>query len=147
MLTLRSFTPEDWPVLSEHQYPGMPEAEAKQLIADFNRGNYQGHRCFTLAVCDSNRIVGYVSLLEADDGSASEGVEIYPPYRRRGYARAAVTQVLNLAAQWGCKTVTAQIRKDNVASLALHDQLGFVITHEFVNKRGNPVLELTKKLP
>ena len=142
MVTLRPFTPDDWLVLAQYQYPGMTESDAKKLISEFNTGTFQGHRCETLAVDNGSCIVGFVSLLAQEDVSASEGVEIYPPYRRRGYACEAVTALLKRAEVLGYQAVTAQIRQDNAASLALHKKLGFVVTADFINKRGNPVYSL-----
>ena len=140
MLILRPYTQDDWPILALHQYPGMSENELKNLIADFNAGVYNGCKMQMLAVEVDGTLVGYVSLFEQGDGSASEGVEIYPPYRRRGLAYAALQQ---LFAQTTYHTITAQIRKDNNASLALHRKLGFQIVAEFVNKRGHPVYSLS----
>ena len=145
MVTLRPFTPDDWLALSHHQYPGMSEPEIKALISEFNSGSYNGRRFQMLAVEHDGTLVGYVSLLEQETGIASEGVEIYPPYRRRGFAFAALRRLL--AQTHGYHTVTAQIRKDNAASLALHGKLGFRIVGEFVNKRRHSVYSLSRPLP
>lgn len=144
MITLRPYTPDDWAVLVHHQYPAMSEADAKKLISDFNTGTYDGRRFQMLAIASGGVLVGYVSLLEQEKGVASEGVEVYPPYRRRGYAFAAICQLLTQTQAY--HTVTAQIRKDNTASLALHEKLGFRITGEFINRRGNPVYSLSLTL-
>ena len=143
MLILRPYTQDDWPALKLHQYPGMSEGELKNLISDFNTGVYNGCKMQMLAVESGGALVGYVSLFEQEDGSASEGVEIYPPYRRHGFAFAALQQ---LFAQTTYTTITAQIRKDNGASLALHHKLGFQIVDEFVNRRSHPVYSLSLSL-
>lgn len=145
MVTLRQYTPDDWPVLVQHQYPGMPESEAKKLISEWNSGTYDGRPFQMLAAEHNGVLVGYVSLFEQEPGVASEGVEIYPPYRRRGFAFGAVSQLLASAHEY--HTITAQIRKDNTASLGLHAKLGFRIVDEFVNRRGHPVYSLCLALP
>ena len=145
MLILRPFAQADWPVLVHYQYPTMTEIEAKQLITEYNSGFYNGRRMQMLAVEADSILVGYVSLLDLGDGTASEGVEIYPPYRRQGFAYVALQQLLNQAIAY--RTVTAQIRKDNAASLALHRKLMFQITGEFVNRRGHEVYSLSLALP
>lgn len=146
MVILLPFGPEDWPVLSEFQYPGMPEPDARNLIANFGAGTYQGRYSETLAVEAEGRIVGFVSLYEQEDGTVSEGIEIYPPYRRQGYARAALTALLQHAKAQGFQTVTAQVRQDNTASVALHQKLAFQVTGSFVNKRGKPVFTFAKTI-
>ena len=140
MLILRPYSQDDWPALKLHQCPGMSEDEIKNLISDFNSGVYNGRKMYMLAIEADGTLVGYASLFDQGDGSASEGVAIYPPYRRRGFAFAALQQ---LFAQTVYHTITAQIRKDNTASLALHSKLGFRIVDEFVNKRGHSVYSLS----
>ena len=140
MVILRPFLYNDWPVLKQHQYPGMSEEEIKKLISDFNSCIYQSRQVQVLAVESNGALVGYVSLYEQENDAASEGVEIFPPYRRQGFAFEALQQ---LFAQTFYRTITAQIRKDNTASLALHSKLGFQIVDEFVNRRGHPVYLLS----
>ena len=144
MLTLRPFHPDDWPVLAHHQHPGMSETEIKNLISEFKASTHNGHRFQMLAIENGGALVGYVSLLELEDGVGSEGVEIYPPYRRQGFAFSAIRQLLEQVQ--GYHTITAQIRQDNHASLALHQKLGFQIDSAFVNKRGHPVYSLSLAL-
>ena len=143
MLILRPYKQDDWPVLKLYQYPSMSENEIRKLISDFNFGIYQGHRIQMLAVDNHGTLVGYVSLCEQENQAASEGVEIYSPYRRQGFAFAALQQLFS---QTDYCTITAQIRKDNAASLALHRKLGFQIVDEFVNRRGHPVYALSLSL-
>lgn len=144
MLILRPYTQDDWSVLALHQYPTMLEPEIKNLISEFNSGSYHGQHFQMLAVEHDDTLVGYVSLLEQTPGIASEGVEIYPPYRRRGFAFAALQKLFS---QTTYHTITAQIRADNSASLALHNKLGFHVVDEFVNRRGHSVYSLSLVLP
>ena len=99
-----------------------------------------------LAVADDRQIVGYVSFIEAEEGTASFGVEIYAPFRRQGYAYAALLQLLTMANACNYHTATGQVRKDNTASLALCRKLGFSIVSEGISKRGKPVYNLVKSI-
>lgn len=144
MLTLRPYCQSDWPVLIQYQYPTITKAEARQLISDYNSGYYNNDRVQMLAIERNGILVGYISLLEQAPGIASEGVEIYPPYRRQGFAYRALQQLLSQTTAY--HTITVQLRKDNIASLALHKKLGFQITEEFVNRRGHEVYTLSLTL-
>jgi len=141
MLTLRPYTQADWPVLIRYQHPTITETEAKQLICNYNLGYYDNKKFQMLAIEYDGTLIGFTSLLEQAPGIASEGVEIYLPYRRQGFAYSALRQLLEQATAY--HTITAQIRKDNTASLALHKKLGFHITEEFINQRGHEVYSLT----
>jgi RimJ/RimL family protein N-acetyltransferase len=60
-------------------------------------------------------------------GMVEVGYAIDPAYRRRGYARAALTLLLDRATREpAVMTVRASVRPDNVASRALVDSAGFV---------------------
>ena len=145
-MILRPFSSNDWPVLSENQYPGMQEKDIQSFITQWNTRQHDGKYFEMLAIDVDGRIVGYVSLYAQDDSSVSEGVEICTPFRRQGFACTAVSLLLQYAKDLGFQTVTAQIRQDNVASLALHDKLGFQIVDSFINKRGNPIHSLVRSL-
>ena len=61
-----------------------------------------------------------------DDGMVEVGYSTDPAYRRRGYARAMLTELLRWAAAApGTATVRASIRPDNAASLATIAGFGF----------------------
>ena len=145
-MILRPFSSNDWPILSQNQYPGMPEIDIQSLIAQWNTRQHDGRYFEMLAIDVDGKIIGYVSLYAQDDGSVSEGVEIYTPFRRQGFAYTAASMLFRYAKDLGYQTVTEQIRQDNVASLALHDKLGFRIADSFINKRGNPVHSLVRSL-
>ena len=121
----------------------MSEDQVKILISQWNTKQYSGQYFEQLAIIVDKQVVGYVSLMDQADGIVSEGIEIYTPYRRRGFAYQALTLLIQYAMDLGYRTITAQIRQDNAASLALHEKLGFIITDHFINKRGNPVFTLS----
>jgi len=56
----------------------------------------------------------------------SYGVAIAKHMRRRGVARAALTQLFDAMHARGFDSVTVQIAPGNAASLALHAALGFI---------------------
>ena len=146
MISLRSFHPCDWQVITKYQYPDMGQTDAVKLIAEFNAPTYQGKVHKLLAITDKDQVVGYVSFIEAESRVASIGVEVYAPFRRQGYAYAAISQLLTIANACGYNTATGQVRKDNTASLALCRKLGFTIISEGISKRGKPVYNLSKSI-
>ena len=145
-MILRPITIADWPTIAKYQYPDSSEEEIKDMILQRNTRQYEGQYFEMLAIENDGNIVGFVSLLDQNDGVVSEGVEIYPPYRRQGFAYHAVSMSLQYAKEGGFKVVSVEIRQDNIASLALHKKLGFLITDSFCNKRGHLVYTLSMKL-
>ena len=146
MIYLRIFRPSDWQVITKYQHPDLDQDGAIKLIYAYSTSNYQGRFHKLSAIADNAQIVGYVSMIEQDDGVVSIGVEVYEPFRRKGYAYAGVSQMLTYANAMNYRTATAQVRKDNVASLALCKKLGFSVSGESISSRGNPVYNLTKSV-
>jgi RimJ/RimL family protein N-acetyltransferase len=58
-------------------------------------------------------------------GMVEIGYAIVPEFRRRGYARAAVGELLVYAAEHGARTVRASVSVENLASLAVIRGNGF----------------------
>jgi RimJ/RimL family protein N-acetyltransferase len=61
-----------------------------------------------------------------EHGMVEVGYRIVPEHRRRGLARAALTELLIFAAAHGARTARASISPDNEASLSLARSFGFV---------------------
>ena len=146
MIHLRSFRPCDWQIITTYQYPDMAQGDAVKLIDEFNALTFQGKFQKLLAIADDEQIVGYVSLIEQCDGVVSIGVEIYTPYRRKGYAYAGIAQLLTIANAYGYHTAAGQVRKDNAASLALCKKLGFTVVDEATSRRGKAVYNLVMSI-
>ncbi|WP_137994245.1 GNAT family N-acetyltransferase [Streptomyces vilmorinianum] len=69
-------------------------------------------------------------------GMVEVGYTVVPGYRRRGYARAMLRELLvRAAAEPGVRTVRATIRSDNAASLATIAGFGFTRVGEQGNER------------
>lgn len=60
-----------------------------------------------------------------DRGMVEIGYAIVPEFRRQGYARAAVGELLVYASEHGARTVRASVSVENVASLAVIRGNGF----------------------
>lgn len=66
-----------------------------------------------------------------EDGTIEVGYEIDPEHRRRGHARAALRVLLDVARRDpAVRTLRASVRPDNLASRALVEQHGLVVTGE-----------------
>ena len=146
MIVLRPFSPGDWPVLSQYQYPGISQGDAINLIAEFNAPTYQGKFQKFYAVENETQIVGYVSIIAQSEGIVSVGAEIYPPFRKQGYAYNAVMQLFAISKSMGYHTAAGQVRQDNTASLALCNKLDFAVVNESISQRGRPVYNLVKSI-
>lgn len=136
-LTLRHYTTQDAACLAA--LSAISEDEAAARIAEWSRMEYRGRYFEVFAIDCGGRIVGTLSLYERTADTVSEGIEIYRPFRRRGYATEAICLAFDLARRRGYRQMTVQVLRDNTASLALHRKLGFQTVREEVSRRGHLV--------
>jgi len=79
-------------------------------------------------------------------GMVEVGYETSPEHRRRGYARAAVVGLVDLAREGGASVVRASVAPDNTPSLGLVDGLGFVHIGEQIDERDGLELVFEREL-
>ena len=146
MIGLRNFTYEDIEVLKQHGYGNLSGNEMKELIGTWNKKEHTG-KYFEMFAAIDGVVVGFVSLYQLSESIISCGPEIFPENRRKGYGFKAVSEALKIAKSRGYKVAMAQIRTDNIPSIALHKKLGFETEgSEYINKKGNTVVIYLKYL-
>lgn len=146
MIYLRHFLYSDIKLLRTKILPGYTDEAIFKTLEQWNSKLYKGHAFEMFAICCNATVVGTISLLDHDGNSIGIGPEVLPKFRRKGYAKAAMQQALELARLNGYIVVTAKIRKDNIASIRLHESLGFELRSETIDKKGNTLLLYTKPI-
>ncbi len=146
MITIHPIGPQDADLLQDTSYGTMPPEIRDKMLAESLSQIHNGRYFELFAVMDKKTCVGVVSLYETAPGEISCGPEIKPQYRRQGYGYLAVRTALERGNLLGYTKAVAQIRQDNVASIALHTKLGFSLCRSFTNQRGHPVSEFVKIL-
>lgn len=135
------------PVLREHGYGQYSRDELKALIDTWNGKVYDGRYFEMFAVDNGTEVAGCASLYQRSKSIVSCGLEIYPDYRRKGYASVAYALLLDIAKEQDYKIAVAHVRTNNVASIALNKKLGFECeNYEYINKKGDKVYCFIKAL-
>ena len=146
MILLRHFDENDISMLKEKIFTDKNHKEILSIIQEWQTLDFNGKFFEMFAITQGDNIVGTVSLYQHNNYIISAGPEIFTEYRRKGYAFEATKQAYGYAKKRGYKIATAQIRKDNIASIQLHKKLGFILDCEMTNKRGNEVYIYIKLL-
>ncbi len=108
-------------------YPHLSQAQqllqAEQDFYQYLKEGFftQPEDCYCLWQADG-RIVSALRLQSYRDGLLLEALETAPQFRRRGYGKALVEEVLR---QISCPRIYVHISKRNRASIALHEGCGF----------------------
>jgi ribosomal-protein-alanine N-acetyltransferase len=77
---------------------------------------------------ESGAVVGHAGFHGPpnDDAMVEVGYMVLPEHRRRGFARAALGELISIAAAHGARTIRASIAPENAPSRALAEGCGFV---------------------
>ena len=125
LISIRHFSDTDASIIRSRRYPDMEEKAIRSMIHEWNAGSFNGVFFEMFAVLHGEEIVGSVSLTEHSKSVASIGAEIYPAFRRMGFAYKANLLLFDLAKQLGYRVIQNQVRTDNTASILLNEKLGF----------------------
>lgn len=140
VFSLTPLSENDLPPLAYYQH--REAAELLPMLAESAAREHDGRYYEVFAIRNDGCMVGFCSLYAHEDGTVSDGIEIFPPFRRCGFAGKALPALGSMAGEKGYQVLRAQVRRDNAASLALHQRTGFRITREYVNRKGNEVYDM-----
>lgn len=143
-VTIRPLAEDDLPVIAYYQR--CTAEKLAPMLAESCAQRHEGRYYEQFAVRMDGCMVGTVSLFAHEDGTVCNGVDIFPPFRRCGFAAKALTLLMDVARARGYAVQTAQIRTDNDASIALHRRLGFTPGEPWINRKGNEVRTWRKEL-
>ena len=147
MIILRNFIESDAPMFQEKHSKYLSIEKIGDLIRKWNEKEYEGKYFEMFAIVRDEEIVGRISLYQHSANVISCGPEIFEGYCRQGVAKEAMVLAMDIAKGKGYKVIMQQIRTDNVASIALHNSLGFETDgYVYKNKKGNEVLIYVKAL-
>ena len=73
----------------------------------------------------SSQVVGYVCRWLVGDEVHILNLAVHPEWRRAGIGAALVERVMREAAARGAKMITLEVRRENVAAIALYRRFGF----------------------
>ena len=147
MVSLRNFSIDDAKEFQQKQSTNMSLEEVTALIVKWEEKEFAGKYFEMFAVMNNTEIVGMLSLYQHSKNVISCGPEIFECYRRQGFAGKAMMIAMETAKNNGYKLMSQQIRADNIASIALHNKLGFETDgYVYKNKNGNDVQIFIKLL-
>ncbi len=146
MVTLRSFTPSDIDCMMANGLAAT-QKEASRLVGKWEKNEYSGKFFTMYAVEFRGTIVGTCSLFAHSESVVSIGIEIFPRYRRKGFAAESMARAADICRAKGYVIVCQQIGSNNEASIALHKKLGFESDYyPYINRKGEEVYLFLKSI-
>lgn len=142
MVTIRNFTHEDAEALRQSLYPDMELSAISEMIDEWNSLVCCGKYFEMFAIVSDDKIAGYVSLNEHSKTVASIGAEVIAEERRKGAASEAISLLMQYASRKRYRIILDQVRRDNTASIRLHEKLGFESDgYVYRNQRGQETVK------
>ena len=130
-------TDPEWLSLRLRLWPHAEEAELLREMADMLARGHFVRLAFApsgsaIGVVEASQRVDYVNGTSTSPVAFLEGLYVEPTWRRKGVARALVSEVECLAAAQGCTELASDSPIDNVTAHATHRALGFEETERVV---------------
>ncbi|MDD3106822.1 MAG: ribosomal protein S18-alanine N-acetyltransferase [Bacilli bacterium] len=75
-------------------------------------------------------IGGYIGLWIHDDTAEVINFYIDLPYQRQGFGTMLLDFAVSLCEMSGVKSISLEVRENNVAAIALYEKFGFVFSHK-----------------
>ena len=124
-------------VWSPEEAPRRSAADVDELLTDGTET--EGHYLYLLRDRSTAEEVGSVWLAVQDSGAGRSvwiyDIEVYEPFRRRGYGTQALRSVEERATELGAECVELHVFGHNPAALALYEKAGYEATSVVMRRR------------
>jgi L-amino acid N-acyltransferase YncA len=142
-MQIRALDESDWPDVSRVYAEGIATGNATFEVEPPTWERWDAaHPALRLAAVEDCRVVGWAALSPYSDrrcyrGVAEESVYVAASARGKGVGRALLGELIARAEADGYWTLLAGVFPENVASLALHESMGFRVVgvHESLGER------------
>ncbi len=143
-MKLRRFSINDIKILRQYKFPDKSELEILKIIDEWNKENASGRYFEMFSIVQRDQLVGDLSLFEYEPGCVSCAVEIFTPFKRKGYGKFAVNCGLELAKNRGYEVAVVQVLKNSTEAFKFFENAGFSVVGEFINPHGHGVYTMKK---
>ena len=136
MIKLKPIEKTDIEKLNNTSYADMDFDKKIQMINDSNEENHKGKFFKFFIVENDGETIGVINISAHSKSVISIAPEIKEHYRGNGFAKIALLLSYDYVKQLGYKLIYAGIMEDNIASIKLHESLGFEYVQDFLSSRG-----------
>ncbi len=127
-------------------YGAMSLEERHNLIDESMNKSHDGSYFEFLVVYNDNTVIGFMNLFAHSTHIISCGPEIKKCFQKKGLGFLAETMALEYAKKKGYTIAVGGVDDNNVASIALHEKLGFEMDRKYLNRQGRTIRIYIKAL-
>lgn len=111
-----------------------------ELIKNSENGCYNGQFFKFFLLKGDDELIGFMNVCARSKSVISIAPEIKKRYRRKGYGEKGVLLALIKAEKLGYKIAMATVIEENIASIKLHEKIGFERVYNYEKKGKNLIL-------
>ncbi len=133
MVAIRNFKKPDYAAVREIYQQGIDTGDAtfETRIKSWEEWDAATARAGRLVATERDQVVGWACLSDITSrcvyrGVAETSVYVNPSFQGRGIGRSLLQALIETSEEAGYWTLQARIFTENVASIVLHEKLGFV---------------------
>ena len=133
MIKIRNFKRPDYPAVQEIYQQGIDSGDAtfETHIKEWEEWDAATAKAGRLVTSEGDQVVGWACLSDITSrcvyrGVAETSVYVNPSFQGRGIGRSLLQALIESSEEAGYWTLQARIFTENVASIVLHEKLGFV---------------------
>ena len=121
-MTFRRWEKSDNEVIERLERENFADPWNKRMLDScFSYDNFYG-----LVDTESEVIAGYVGAVYSGADADIMNVCVDAPFRRRGIARALMTEIIKYLGERGVENVFLEVRRSNATAISLYEKLGFI---------------------
>lgn len=122
------------------EYGNLTAGRRLELIENSKNGCYNGKffRFFLLKL--DGEVIGFMNVCAHSKSVISVAPEIKEQYRQKGYGEKGLLLALKKAEELRYKIAMATVVEENIASIKLHEKLGFERVYNYEKKGKNLIL-------
>ncbi len=146
MLYLKPITYENIKDLDNTSYGTMSFEQRQNMIKESINQIHNNSYFEMLSVYQDNIVIGFMNLYAHSKHIISCGPEIKESYKNKGYGFQAEVKALDYAKEKGYTIAVGGVDDNNIASIALHEKLGFEMDRKYINGQGRTIRVYIKAL-
>ena len=145
-MVIRHFEIKDIKDLKKYRYPDKTDLEILSMINEWNKCGCSGRYFEMFTIINAGQSVGEISVYEHTKESVSIGINIFEPFRQKGFATEALKYAINRGKELKYEYAVCLIEKNNRLALDFFIKYGFEFVTEFINPKGVKIVNLKKRI-
>lgn len=104
--------------------------------------------CYYAVGVDDGVVLGYAGMTVIADEANITNIAVHPKHRRKGIGKVLLARLIEICEDNNFLLITLEVRRSNIAAIALYESLGFLTEGErknYYSDNGEDALIMTRR--